>query len=1632
LISSFILLTFITSLIVTPTGAQVLPVAPVGLSVAFQPPVLLGLKIHPENPLLFDFIVEQGTAKLSEDELKLETEKLVKYFLAALTIPDKEAWVNLSPYEKDRIIPDVLGQTVMGKTMLEQDYQLKQLASSLTNPDEKLGQEFWTKVKAQVKAQLGTTDVPMNTFNKVWIVPQNAQVLENNGIALVGAKNLKVMMDEDYVALSNQKGSEESFATAKDGASISSFIFRQTILPSIEKEINEGKNFAEVRQIYNSVILAAWYKKALKDSLLGRVYTDKGKVAGIESGDKDIKQKIYDQYIAAFKKGVYNLIKEESDATTGDMIPRKYFSGGWRAFPQDVAVSSSSVAEQNQVLSASSGVFVVTAVGTESGAPDVQAVQTKVSSSATVHYRSASWSRYNIAYAAVGQVLYDAIDRASMKFGNTVKPQDKEQINQLGALSFLVLAKNILDIYNQRQNVAPGKIEEFGGRIIADVMSDQQRWKTAWQNNSKEAKDYSLTDQLTFEGTLRGFITQLGLDGEKPMDDILKQQLIVKMQEAIPTLREMFTPIAASSGVVLNSDRISGKLANIRSQLKPGDPVAERLTEKFVIEALKQIWKDVRSRNVQSGYKVVAEVRFHTRNTNKELQKALTLIAEEVFLMRPENNYFVFRITAEGLRKGRNATYFEFISALQEFGYILPSIGGVVEALAESNSVKFDENISLNAAEVLIRQAGIVAKDDAQVPLSAVLTFARNVKEGVQKSSPYSLSTLVVALERVDIWIQNLKRDASLNEQYPDLLQELTSRRGKGGLRESLVNSIRIREANEDLLFGDARKLAIALEWAETTPASQAISPEAADFIVEQAILNPDMDVPIKVLETVSLSAAQDPDGYTGLKKNILEAVIVRLIPARWIKLQRERQLRATQAQAQAELQKAQEDQGIFAAQTQLRKKAATADVLTDSARANLEKLRASITSGEKALDYLNATEAVILLALIKARSGNKKIKYELGADVDPADPDRTDILDARWRILQKVFGMYDDNGYFVFKLSKAKDATFSEFIDKLSDPFLNAVKPGAKIPDIRTASSAITEEAFSRKIKDLKIDAVTGTQNIHGAEVNDRIAYVAQLYRNREGKEYTVLRIFREDNQLTDFMIFEGNVVQLPAQAMWDKYRTAPVASSAVDRPDTVKGILEQLTAAQITYEDLVEYFQPLVSDPKYSGDLQNVPEDDILILINKRIMEPVDVFEEFGFSKQNKITKLLDQSLLKRYADYPERFIGTLPWVLSAVLQELKLKLGLRGHYLIGGERLRVSLGDNPTGTMLTEIIIGNAKVNVLYTDGKLTMTEGALAFGGTQESYTAVENEIVYIGRDVSKSHVIKLALEKADKTVSRTHISAQLVRVNGQLYLDVVDGDQAKKEGSLNGTIVLNRNVPESSFQIINAEEKVKETSVELNQSGQRQEGTFKETLQINAGAGKYLVEVKDGKVILKATADSFIQLGRAELTSELGKIIKVGRNAKNDFMIDGDTTLSREHFTLLIEAQGDYYQFAVEHVSGSPGTKTAIQWVTASSGAVKNEAASASNVPANIFDKGGIDFDPTNMNLQIKRDGKGVPLPLPQQNFEQINIDGIVPVIINIVPITAQNLPIFLGQAPKEPGREPPGEGRPELAASTAS
>ena len=220
----------------------------VSLSPAYHPAVLKGIKLDPKNPWKFHFLVDKGDPVKSPKgdhgagidhrsetrDFKNEVNRLIKYFFASLTVPQEDLWVNLSPYEKNRIIPALFGKTEMGRDLLAQDYILKQITASLIYPEEETGKKFWKRIYEEAARRYGTTNIPVNTFNKVWIVPERAVVYENlqgsqdlrlkspvtshqsqEVVAYVVESKLKVMLEEDYVALSKQKDSAKSLVTAR-------------------------------------------------------------------------------------------------------------------------------------------------------------------------------------------------------------------------------------------------------------------------------------------------------------------------------------------------------------------------------------------------------------------------------------------------------------------------------------------------------------------------------------------------------------------------------------------------------------------------------------------------------------------------------------------------------------------------------------------------------------------------------------------------------------------------------------------------------------------------------------------------------------------------------------------------------------------------------------------------------------------------------------------------------------------------------------------------------------------------------------------------------------------------------------------------------------------------------------------------------------------------------------------------------------------------------------------------------------------------------------------------------------------------------------------------------------------------
>ncbi len=362
LIAFLIILTFSTSSIYVPQAQAIekpyllslpVPGTMVNSSPSYEPALIKGLTIHKDNPFLFDFIVDTGNSGLSlettgRSSLREESDRLIKYFFTCLTVPETDLWVNLSPYEKDRIVPEALGETALGRDLLAQDYILKQLTASLIYPEKDLGKEFWSRVYAKAQAMYGSNvQIPVNTFNKVWILADKASVYENGQSVFVVDGHLKIMLEEDYLAL--QKNHISSPHKGKETSSIGSQIIRDIVLPEIEKEVNHGKNFATLRQIFNSLILASWYKKNLKDSILNQLYSDKNTVKGINLSDISVKDQIYHQYLKAYKKGVFNYIKEDPSTDSqgkSQAISRKYFSGGFGVRKDFLSKASPAMAAQ--------------------------------------------------------------------------------------------------------------------------------------------------------------------------------------------------------------------------------------------------------------------------------------------------------------------------------------------------------------------------------------------------------------------------------------------------------------------------------------------------------------------------------------------------------------------------------------------------------------------------------------------------------------------------------------------------------------------------------------------------------------------------------------------------------------------------------------------------------------------------------------------------------------------------------------------------------------------------------------------------------------------------------------------------------------------------------------------------------------------------------------------------------------------------------------------------------------------------------------------------------------------------------------------------------------------------------------
>jgi hypothetical protein len=312
--------------------ALVLPagIGPVGE--VSHPLLLHGLKLNVNAPLSLEALVDMGEASDGRSSaVRDEAARQMRYFLAALAVPEDDLWVNLSPFEADRVVPPALGRTELGQGLLAQDYVLKYVTSLLLHPDDAVGRRFWAGVYKTAAEKFGGVDIPVASLNKVWIMPASADVVERPVDAsgtlcvVVSGARLKVMLESDYTAMRQQAPQTVS---GDDPGEVSKRIMREVVLPALDEEVNQGKNFGRLRQMYHAMILAHWFRTSMRGGTLDQAYVGRGGVDGITSSDRAAVGRTFSRYTDLFKKGAFDLIREENVPGTSDVLPRHYIAGG--------------------------------------------------------------------------------------------------------------------------------------------------------------------------------------------------------------------------------------------------------------------------------------------------------------------------------------------------------------------------------------------------------------------------------------------------------------------------------------------------------------------------------------------------------------------------------------------------------------------------------------------------------------------------------------------------------------------------------------------------------------------------------------------------------------------------------------------------------------------------------------------------------------------------------------------------------------------------------------------------------------------------------------------------------------------------------------------------------------------------------------------------------------------------------------------------------------------------------------------------------------------------------------------------------------------------------------------------------
>lgn len=260
-------------------------------------------------------------------------------FFVWLELPTSSFTVNLNPDEPDRIIDDEFGRTDAGRVLLEADLQMKKTTAKIIDPDTPLGRQFWDSLRGGSNKCLSA---------RSWIVPGTATVHDTGHELYILDAPLTVKTESQYLA---DTGANWSSSCSQDADSeYNEELFRTTVVPLVEQQINEAPEYADLRRVYFSRIAAQWYRD--RGATKHTVYSDlidRGDISRWQTTENWTPEDTYARYLTSYRDGEFH---RSYTTTQGDYIETQTYIFGGVDFSSitENSLSGATFLDQHQTL----------------------------------------------------------------------------------------------------------------------------------------------------------------------------------------------------------------------------------------------------------------------------------------------------------------------------------------------------------------------------------------------------------------------------------------------------------------------------------------------------------------------------------------------------------------------------------------------------------------------------------------------------------------------------------------------------------------------------------------------------------------------------------------------------------------------------------------------------------------------------------------------------------------------------------------------------------------------------------------------------------------------------------------------------------------------------------------------------------------------------------------------------------------------------------------------------------------------------------------------------------------------------------------------------------------------------------